>query len=127
MQHNDKNYISESHTIFAIKFNAILEKASQSDATIFSNILTEGTVSQDLILEHYQYFIKNYNYDYHQADPIGKNEIIKQSIHESFLQQTFNAVMDSIILEGDISLHKQIMLENTVEKFNLDLSKLGIN
>ena len=68
MQHNDKNYISESHTIFAIKFNAILEKASQSDATIFSNILTEGTVSQDLILEHYQYFIKNYNYDYRRKN-----------------------------------------------------------
>lgn len=127
MQHNDKNYISESHTNFVIKFNAILEKASNSEATIFSNILTEGTVTQDLILEHYGYFIKNYNYDYHQADPIRKNEIIKQSIHESFLQQTFNAVMDSVILEGDISLHKQIMLENTVEKFNLDLSKLGIN
>ena len=119
--------ISESHTIFSIKFKAILEKASNSEATIFSNILNEGTVSEDLILEHYGYFIKNYNYDYHQADPIRKNEIIKQSIHESFLQQSFNSVLDSIILEGDISLHKQILLENSVDKFNLDLSKLGIN
>lgn len=127
MPNKNKKYISESHTNFTIKFNAILEKASNSDATIFSNILNEGTVSEDLILEHYGYFIKNYNYDYHQADPIRKNEIIKQSIQESFLQQSFNAVMDSVILEGDISLHKQIMLENTVEKFNLDLSKLGIN
>ena len=127
MQNKNTNYISESHSIFKIKFEAILEKASNSEATIFSNILNEGTTTDDLILEHYGYFIKNYNYDYHQADPIRKNEIIKQSIQESFLQHSFNQVMDSVILEGDISLTKQIMLENTVEKFNLDLSKLGIN
>ena len=128
MQNTKSPYLSESHRIFSVKFCAILEKASLTEATVFSNFLNGKEIHQDLIMEHYSYFIKNYNYAFHQEpDALRKNDIIKQSIQESFFQNNFNDVLTSIILEGDITLNKQILLENTVEKFGLDLSKIGVN
>lgn len=123
---------SESYKDFSIKFKAIVEQASNSDTTLFSNLLKGKTIEESLILEHYGYFQKNYNYAYHQAPLEQKGKIIISSIQESFFQHTFNQVLDNIILESakdqkPISLNTQILLENTVEKFKLDLENVGIN
>ena len=126
---------SQSYKSFSIKFKALMEKATLSESTIFSNFIDKDkieNIDENLILEHYDYFLKNYNYAYHQA-PFGeKGKIINQSIQESFLQHTFNQYLDGIILESTkenkpIGLTTQILLENTFEKFNLDAKKVGIN
>lgn len=128
---NDKHnpeFISESFNTFSIKFKALLEQANNSDATIFSNGLEVSKVTKTLILEHYDYFIQNYNFEYHQLQETkDKSLLIKKSINESFFQHNFNQVLDQILLEGNISLNNQILLENTVDKFGLDLSKIGLD
>lgn len=126
---------AKSYEQFSIKFRALLEKATLSDSTIFSNFISQNKIEkleESLILEHYDYFLKNYNYIYHQAPRENKGKIIIESINESFFQHTFNQYLDGIILESinnnqPIGLTTQILLENTVEKFNIDLSKTGIN
>lgn len=127
MSTTNKGYISASYDIFAIKFKALLENATKSDSTIFSGAFQIDKIEESLILEHYEYFIHNYNMEYHQSGPEEKFKVIKKSITESFLQHNFNQVLDAIILEGEVSLNSQILLENTVEKFNLDLSKVGVS
>lgn len=124
---NNKTYISESFDIFSIKFKALLENATKSEATIFSGAFDVNKIEESLILEHYEYFIQNYNMQYHQSSPEEKHKIIKKAINESFFQNNFNKVLDAIILEGSVSLNSQILLENTVEKFKLDLSKVGVS
>ena len=128
---NSKNplgYVSQSFNTFSIKFKSLLEQANSSDATIFSGNLQLDNIEESVIMEHYGYFIKNYNYEYHQLnDNKEKSNLIKKSINESFFQNNFNLVLDQIILEGNVSLNNQILLENTVDKFKLDLSKVGIN
>lgn len=120
-------YISQSYDKFSIKFKALLEQANLSDSTIFSNSIDVNKIEDSLILEHYEYFINNYNFNYHQAQGLEKNDIIKRSINESFFQNNFNQVLDAVIMEGTVSLNSQILLENTAERFKLDLSKIGVS
>ena len=126
---------AQSFEQFTIKFKALVEQATLSDSTIFSGFISKEKIlklEESLILEHYGYFQKNYNYAYHQAPIEQKGKIIIESINESFFQHTFNQFLDNIILEAarenkGISLNTQILLENTVERFNLDLTKVGVN
>lgn len=119
-------YISKSYDIFSIKFKALLENAAKSDSTIFSGAYDIDKIEDSLILEHYNYFLSNYNMEYHQSNHEDKFKLINKSINESFFQNNFNKVLDSVILEGTVSLNTQILLENTVERFKLDLSKVGV-
>ena len=128
MKQTTTGYVSESYNTFSIKFKALLEQANNSDSTIFSKGIDVSKISDQLILEHYGYFVKKFHTDYIQTkDHREQAKIIKQSINESFFQHNFNQVLDQIIMEGNVSLNNQILLENTVEKFKLDLSKVGIN
>ena len=122
---NSKNFVSESHDLFTLKFKAMLERANNSDSTIFTEAIDLSKVSDQMIMEHYNYFVKEYIHQYHQLDFIGKSNLINQSITESFLQDTFNKIMDTILLEGEVTLQNQIILENTVDAFNLDLRLVG--
>ena len=121
--------IPESQKKFEIKFKALLEKANHpisGATTIFTDGINISTISDTMIKEHYDYFIHNYIYEYHQApDAIEKSKVIINSINESFFQDTFNKVLDSILLEGEVTLENEILLENTVQCFNLDLTKVG--
>jgi hypothetical protein len=94
--------IPESRKKFEIKFKALLEKANHpisGSTTIFTDGINISNISDTMIKEHYDYFIHNYIYDYHQApDAIEKSKVICNSINESFFQDTFNKVLDSIIL-----------------------------
>ena len=132
MGHNTKkSFISESHELFTIKFKAAIERASLSEATIFSNFIQKDKIEDipnELIMEHYNYFLEHYNYEYHQTPVEDKSRVILKSIQESFFQHNFNECLDGIILESSngIGLNTQILLENTKEKFNIDLSKVGI-
>lgn len=125
--------VSKSFNNFSIKFKALLEQATKSDSTIFSNFIKPENIEnieESLILEHYGYFLRNHNYTYHQAPEEQKGKILIQSIQESFFQHTFNQFLDNIIIESSnkpISLNTQILLENTVEKFNINLANVGIN
>ena len=125
--------VSKSFNNFSIKFKALLEQATKSDSTIFSNFIKPENIEnieESLILEHYGYFLRNHNYTYHQAPEEQKGKILIQSIQESFFQHTFNQFLDNIIIESKnkpISLNTQILLENTAEKFNINLANVGIN
>ena len=122
---NSKNFVSESHELFTLKFKAMLERANNSDSTIFTEAIDLSKVSDQMIMEHYNYFVKEYIHQFHQLDFIGKSNLINQSITESFLQDTFNKIMDTILLEGEVTLQNQLILENTVESFKLDLRLVG--
>lgn len=125
MTNNSKNFISESHDLFTLKFKAMLDKANKTDSTIFTESIDLTKISDEMIMEHYNYFVKEYIHQYHSLDYIGKSNLINQSITESFLQDTFNKVMDTILLEGEVTLQNQILLENTVDAFKLDLKLVG--
>ena len=125
---NNIGYVSESFKTFSIKFKALLEQANNSDSTIFSGSLDVNKIQDSVILEHYEYFVKKYYNDYLQEkDYKSKTGLIKQSINESFFQHNFNKILDHIILEGNVSLNNQILLENTVDTFKLDLANVGID
>ena len=118
-------FISESHNLFTLKFKAMLERVNKTDSTIFTESVDISNVSDEMIMEHYNYFVKEYIHQYHQLDFIGKSRLINQSITESFLQDTFNKVLDSVLLEGEVTLQNQILLENTVSEFGLNLQLVG--
>ena len=118
-------FISESHNLFTLKFKAMLERVNKTDSTIFTESVDISKISDEMIMEHYNYFVKEYIHQYHQLDFIGKSRLINQSITESFLQDTFNKVLDSVLLEGEVTLQNQILLENTVSEFGLNLQLVG--
>ena len=118
-------FISESHNLFTLKFKAMLERVNKTDSTIFTESVDISKISDEMIMEHYNYFVKEYIHQYHQLDFIGKSKLINQSITESFLQDTFNKVLDSVLLEGEVTLQNQILLENTVSEFGLNLQLVG--
>ena len=121
----EKKYVSDSHELFTLKFNALLDRANKSESTIFTESIDLSKISDSMIMEHYNYFVKEYIHQFHQLDYIGKSNLINKSITESFLQDTFNKVMDTILLEGEVTLQNQYILENTVDTFGLDLKLVG--
>lgn len=122
----DTNQIPESYKFFKKRFDFQMEKARESDCTIFTESEALKNIPEEVILEHYSYFNKNYRLDYNQAtDYNSRNKVFDASIQESFFQDNFNKVLDASILSGRITISQEVILENTVTQFNLDLDKVG--
>lgn len=118
--------LPQSYETFKITFKAIAERANRAELTLFENNVDVAKIEENMIFEHYEYFQKNYLHSYLTTnDNKIKQSLMKQSITESFLQETFNKVLDNILLEGETTYSNQILLENTVDKFNLDLNMIG--
>ena len=121
--------LPESFELFKRKFLFALDKANKSDTTIFSENVDISKITDEVILEHYSYFNKNHRDAYFAVKNNDSNDrinIINQSINESFFQNNFNEVLDTILESGQITLSAEYILENTVKEFNLDLEKVGM-
>ena len=121
--------LPESFELFKRKFLFALDKANKSDTTIFSENVDISKITDEVILEHYSYFNKNHRDAYFAVKNNDSNDrinIINQSITESFFQNNFNEVLDTILESGQITLSAEYILENTVKEFNLDLEKVGM-
>lgn len=122
----DTRQIPESYTFFKKRFDYLMEKARESDCTIFTEAESLKNIPEEVILEHYSYFNKNYRKEYTQTnDYISRNKVFDMSIQESFFQDNFNKVLDASILSGNITISQEVLLENTVKHFNIDLDKVG--
>ena len=118
--------VPKSYEQFKNKFLFAIEKANKTENTIFMENINLDKIGEELIQEHYTFFNKNYRSFYEAAvDNVEKNKIINASINESFFQHNFNIVLDSILESGTVSMNTEFLLENTVEKFNLSLEKIG--
>lgn len=120
--------LPESFNLFKRKFLFSLDKANSSDTTIFSENIDITKITDEVILEHYSYFNKNHRDAYFAIkndDNLARINIINQSINESFFQNNFNIVLDTILESGQMSLSTEFILENTVNEFNIDLEKVG--
>ena len=119
--------VPESFTKFKERFFGIAKQTSLKPGTIFyeNNILESITEDTQLLQENYEHFEKNYKMEYLQhSDPVRKQEIMEESIRESFIVGTFTNVLDHLIQEGNMSFGKQLLLEDTATTFNIDLGNL---
>ena len=92
--------VPESFTKFKERFFGIAKQTSLKPGTIFyeNNILESITEDTQLLQENYEHFEKNYKMEYLQhSDPVRKQEIMEESIRESFIVGTFTNVLDHLI------------------------------
>ena len=123
MKNKFEQNLPESYTRFALKFKANIDRLNKSKETIFESTLDSSKITDSLLLEHYNYFVRNYLDEYNSN---GRDQkIILKSIYESYNQSIFNSAIDSVIKNGTISYSNQILLENTEAKCNVSLDKVG--
>ena len=123
MKNKFEQNLPESYTRFALKFKANIDRLNKSKETIFESTLDSSKITDSLLLEHYNYFVRNYLDEYNSN---GRDQkIILKSIYESYNQSIFNSAIDAVIKNGTISYSNQILLENTEAKCNVSLDKVG--
>lgn len=115
----------KSYEEFSLFFKKMLSDANKSDTTIFEGMFPIESITDELINENYEYFKRHHYESYiNSNDYTFQKNVIKQSINESFFQETFTQVIDNIIQEGSLTYSYQVLLDNTVEQFNIDLDNL---
>ena len=115
--------LPESYSKFVVKFKANIDRLNKTKETIFESTIDSSQITDAVLLEHYNYFIKNYLDEYNSN---GRDQtIILKSIYESYNQSIFNSAIDAVIINGAISYSNQILLENTEAKCNVQLDKVG--
>ena len=123
MKNKFEQNLPESYTRFALKFKANIDRLNKSKETIFESTLDSSKITDSLLLEHYNYFVRNYLDEYNSN---GRDQkIILKSIYESYNQSIFNSAIDAVIKNGTISYSNQILLENTEARCNVSLDKVG--
>ena len=115
--------LPESYSKFVVKFKANVDRLNKTKETIFESTIDSSQITDAVLLEHYNYFVKNYLDEYNSN---GRDQaIILKSIYESYNQSIFNSAIDAVIINGAISYSNQILLENTEAKCNVQLDKVG--
>ena len=115
--------LPESYSKFVVKFKANIDRLNKTKETIFESTIDSSQITDAVLLEHYNYFVKNYLDEYNSN---GRDQaIILKSIYESYNQSIFNSAIDAVIVNGAISYSNQILLENTEAKCNVQLDKVG--
>ena len=115
--------LPESYSKFVVKFKANIDRLNKTKETIFESTIDSSQITDAVLLEHYNYFVKNYLDEYNSN---GRDQaIILKSIYESYNQSIFNSAIDAVIINGAISYSNQILLENTEAKCNVQLDKVG--
>ena len=115
--------LPESYSKFVVKFKANIDRLNKTKETIFESTIDSSRITDAVLLEHYNYFVKNYLDEYNSN---GRDQaIILKSIYESYNQSIFNSAIDAVIVNGAISYSNQILLENTEAKCNVQLDKVG--
>ena len=115
--------LPESYSKFVVKFKANIDRLNKTKETIFESTIDSSRITDAVLLEHYNYFVKNYLDEYNSN---GRDQaIILKSIYESYNQSIFNSAIDAVIINGAISYSNQILLENTEAKCNVQLDKVG--
>ena len=115
--------LPESYSKFVVKFKANIDRLNKTKESIFESTIDSSQITDAVLLEHYNYFVKNYLDEYNSN---GRDQtIILKSIYESYNQSIFNSAIDAVIINGAISYSNQILLENTEAKCNVQLDKVG--
>lgn len=123
MKNKNIQNLPESYSKFIVKFKANVDRLNKTKETIFESSIDSSQITDAVLLEHYNYFVKNYLDEYNSN---GRDQaIILKSIHESYNQSIFNSAIDAVIVNGAISYSNQILLENTEAKCNVQLDKVG--
>ena len=123
MKNKNIQNLPESYSKFAVKFKANIDRLNKTKETIFESTIDSSQITDAVLLEHYNYFVKNYLDEYNSN---GRDQtIILKSIYESYNQSIFNSAIDAVIINGAISYSNQILLENTEAKCNVQLDKVG--
>ena len=123
MKNKNIQNLPESYSKFVVKFKANIDRLNKTKETIFESTIDSSQITDAVLLEHYNYFVKNYLDEYNSN---GRDQaIILKSIYESYNQSIFNSAIDAVIVNGAISYSNQILLENTEAKCNVQLDKVG--
>ena len=123
MKNKNIQNLPESYSKFIVKFKANVDRLNKTKETIFESTIDSSRITDAVLLEHYNYFVKNYLDEYNSN---GRDQaIILKSIYESYNQSIFNSAIDAVIVNGAISYSNQILLENTEAKCNVQLDKVG--
>ena len=123
MKNKNIQNLPESYSKFVVKFKANIDRLNKTKETIFESTIDSSQITDAVLLEHYNYFVKNYLDEYNSN---GRDQaIILKSIYESYNQSIFNSAIDAVIINGAISYSNQILLENTEAKCNVQLDKVG--
>ena len=123
MKNKNIQNLPESYSKFIVKFKANIDRLNKTKETIFESTIDSSQITDAVLLEHYNYFVKNYLDEYNSN---GRDQtIILKSIYESYNQSIFNSAIDAVIINGAISYSNQILLENTEAKCNVQLDKVG--
>ena len=123
MKNKNIQNLPESYSKFVVKFKANVDRLNKTKETIFESTIDSSQITDAVLLEHYNYFVKNYLDEYNSN---GRDQaIILKSIYESYNQSIFNSAIDAVIINGAISYSNQILLENTEAKCNVQLDKVG--
>ena len=123
MKNKNIQNLPESYSKFIVKFKANVDRLNKTKETIFESTIDSSQITDAVLLEHYNYFVKNYLDEYNSN---GRDQaIILKSIYESYNQSIFNSAIDAVIVNGAISYSNQILLENTEAKCNVQLDKVG--
>ena len=123
MKNKNIQNLPESYSKFIVKFKANVDRLNKTKETIFESTIDSSQITDAVLLEHYNYFVKNYLDEYNSN---GRDQaIILKSIYESYNQSIFNSAIDAVIINGAISYSNQILLENTEAKCNVQLDKVG--
>ena len=123
MKNKNIQNLPESYSKFVVKFKANVDRLNKTKETIFESTIDSSRITDAVLLEHYNYFVKNYLDEYNSN---GRDQaIILKSIYESYNQSIFNSAIDAVIVNGAISYSNQILLENTEAKCNVQLDKVG--
>ena len=123
MKNKNIQNLPESYSKFIVKFKANVDRLNKTKETIFESTIDSSRITDAVLLEHYNYFVKNYLDEYNSN---GRDQaIILKSIYESYNQSIFNSAIDAVIINGAISYSNQILLENTEAKCNVQLDKVG--
>ena len=123
MKNKNIQNLPESYSKFIVKFKANIDRLNKTKETIFESTIDSSRITDAVLLEHYNYFVKNYLDEYNSN---GRDQaIILKSIYESYNQSIFNSAIDAVIVNGAISYSNQILLENTEAKCNVQLDKVG--
>jgi len=108
----------QSHAMFTDFYKKYGNKLEESDSTVFTNINILGDESK-----HYKMFLENTLYydSFLETESLyKKNNIIKMFLENIILSNIYTNVTNTLIEEnGLISFSNRILLENTVEQFNV--------
>ena len=86
--------LPESYSKFVVKFKANIDRLNKTKETIFESTIDSSQITDAVLLEHYNYFVKNYLDEYNSN---GRDQtIILKSIYESYNQSIFNSAIDAV-------------------------------